>query len=53
MADQKKEGEENNEEEDDKKKFKNLTETHIEDIEEMFDVIDRDKDGLISYVDLT
>ena len=35
MADQKKEGEENNEEEDDKKKFKNLTETHIEDIEEM------------------
>ena len=34
-------------------KYKNLNETHIEDIEEMFDVIDRDKDGQISYVDLT
>ena len=44
---------ENKEEEDDKKRFKNLTETHIEDIEEMFEVIDRDKDGMISYVDLT
>ena len=32
---------------DDKKRFKNLTETHIEDIEEMFEVIDRDKDGMI------
>ena len=54
MADPKKDGEEGAEEvDDDKKKFKNLTETHIEDIEEMFDVIDRDKDGLISYVDLT
>ena len=42
-----------NEEEDDRKKFKNLTETHLEDIEEMFEVIDRDKDGMISYVDLT
>ena len=53
MSDPKKDGEEGQEEEDDKKKYKNLTETHIEDIEEMFDVIDRDKDGLISYVDLT
>ena len=54
MADkaENKEGE-NNEEEDDRKKFKNLTETHLEDIEEMFEVIDRDKDGMISYVDLT
>ena len=34
-------------------KYKNLTETHIEDIEEMFEVIDRDKDQMISYVDLT
>ena len=41
------------EEEDPKKLYKNLTETHLEDIEEMFEVIDRDKDGMISYVDLT
>tara|TARA_B110001450_G_C17358521_1_gene374572 strand:- start:174 stop:533 length:360 start_codon:yes stop_codon:yes gene_type:complete len=54
MADNKeKEEDGKNEEEDDKKRFKNLTETHIEDIEEMFEVIDRDKDGMISYVDLT
>ena len=54
MADTKENKEdEKNEEEDDKKRFKNLTETHIEDIEEMFEVIDRDKDGMISYVDLT
>ena len=52
MADaEKKEGE--NEEEDDKKKYKNLNETQLEDIEEMFEVIDRDKDGMISYIDLT
>lgn len=34
-------------------KFKNLTEAKIEEVEEMFEIIDRDKDGLISYIDLT
>ena len=50
---EKDQNEENKDEDNPTAKFKNLTEAKIEDINEMFEIIDRDKDGLISYIDLT
>ena len=45
--------EENKDDDNPRAKFKNLTDAKFEDIDEMFEIIDRDKDGLISYIDLT
>ena len=50
---EKDQNEENKDDDNPATKFKNLTEAKLEDINEMFEIIDRDKDGLISYIDLT
>ena len=47
-----KEGEENAEENEDKQ-YPNLTAEFKEEIDECFEIFDKDKDGLISYYDLT
>ena len=41
------------EEEDEMAKYKNLTPEMIEEIEECFEIFDKDKDGHVSYYDLT
>ena len=46
-----KEGE--NAEEEEKNAYPNLTPEMIEEIDECFDIFDKDKDSLISYYDLT
>ena len=46
-----KEGE--NAEEEEKNAYPNLTSEMIEEIDECFDIFDKDKDSLISYYDLT
>ena len=48
-----KDNEENKDDDNPRAKFKNLTDAKVEDIDEMFEIIDRDRDGLISYIDLT
>ena len=52
MSEEKKQEGENAEEEE-KNQFPNLTPEMIEEIDECFDIFDKDKDNLISYYDLT
>ena len=50
MAEEPKEGEAP---EEDTKKYRNLTDENLEEIDEIFEMFDKDRDGLISFFDLT
>ena len=39
--------------EDEKAKFKNISEELFEEIDECFEIFDKDKDGCITYFELT
>ena len=53
MSDEKKKEEDKGEEEDEKDQFPNLTVAMREEIDEVFDIFDKDRDSLINLYDLT